>query len=39
MFEPSGDLGLLEEPLAADRVVGVLVEDLLEGDLAVQLGI
>ena len=29
----------IEEPLAAGRVVGVVVENLLEGDLAVQLGI
>ena len=28
-----------DEPLAADRVVGVLLEDLLERHLAVQLGI
>ncbi|MFO0950014.1 MAG: hypothetical protein U0835_02455 [Isosphaeraceae bacterium] len=37
MFEPAGDLGLDEEPVAADGVVGVVREDLLEGDLAVQL--
>ena len=39
MLQPAGDLGLEQEPLAADRVVGVLVEDLLERDLAVQLGV
>ncbi len=39
VFEPAGDLGLKQEPLAADRVVGVVGEDLLERDLAVQLGV
>ena len=39
VLEPAGDLGLDHEPLAAGRVVGVLLEDLLEGDLAVQLGV
>ena len=39
MLQPAGDLGLEQEPLAADRVVGVRVEDLLEGHLAVQLGV
>ena len=39
VLQPAGDLGLEQEPLAADRVVGVLVEDLLEGHLAVQLGV
>jgi hypothetical protein len=39
VFQPAGDLGLEQEPLAAHAVVGVIVEDLLEGDLAVQLGI
>ena len=39
MFEPAGDLGLDQEPLAAGRVVGVVVEDLLERHLAVQLGV
>ena len=39
MFQPAGDLGLDEEPGAAGGVVGVVVEDLLEGDLAVQLGV
>ena len=37
MLEPAGDLGLEQEPLAADRVVGVVVQDLLERDLAVEL--
>ena len=32
-------VGLEQEPLAAGAVVGVGVEDLLEGDLAVQLGV
>ena len=39
VLEAAGDLGLDEEPLAADRVVGVMVEDLLERHLAVQLAI
>ena len=39
VLQPAGDLGLQEEPLAADRVVGVVVEDLLERHLAVQLGV
>ncbi len=39
VLEPAGDLGLDEKPVAAGRVVGVAVEDLLEGDLAVQLAI
>ena len=39
VLEPAGHLGLEEEPLAAGRVVGMMVEDLLEGDLAVQFGI
>ena len=39
MLQPAGDLGLDQEPLAADGVVGVLVEDLLERHLAVELGI
>ena len=29
VLQPAGDLGLGHEPLAADRVVGMLVEDLL----------
>ena len=37
MLQPAGDLGLEQEPRPADGVVGVLVLDLLEGDLAVQL--
>ena len=39
VLQPAGDLGLEQEPLAAGRVVGVVVEDLLEGDLAVQLAV
>ena len=39
MLQPAGDLGLEQEPLAADGVVGVMVEDLLERHLAVQLGV
>ena len=39
VLQPAGDLGLQQEPLAAGRVVGVRVEDLLEGHLAVQLGV
>ena len=39
VLQPAGDLGLEQEACAAVRVVGVLVEDLLEGDLAVQLAV
>ena len=39
MLEPAGDLGLDEEAGAAVRVVGVSGEDLLEGDLAIELGV
>ena len=39
VLESPGNLGLDEEPLAADQVVGVVVEDLLEGDFPVQLAI
>ncbi len=39
VLQPAGDLGLDEEPGAADRVVGVGVEDLLECDLAVELDV
>ena len=39
MLQAAGDLGLDQEPSAADRVVGVGVEDLLERDLAVELGV
>ena len=39
MFQASGDLGLEDEACTADRVVGVPVDDLLERDLAIQLGI
>jgi hypothetical protein len=36
VLQPAGDLGLQQEAGAAGRVVGLLVADLLEGDLAVQ---
>ncbi len=39
MLQTAGDLGLEQESGAADLVVGVVVEDLLEGDLAVQLAV
>ena len=39
VLQPAGDLGLQQEPLAADPVVGVVVEDLLQRHLAVQLGV
>ncbi len=39
MFQAAGDLGLDQEPLSAGRVVGVVVEDLLEGNLAIQLAV
>ena len=39
VLQAAGDLGLDQEPGAAVGVVGVVVEDLLEGDLAVQLGV
>ena len=39
VLQPAGDLGLGDEPLAADGVVGVLFEDLLECHLAVQLAV
>ena len=39
VFKPASDLGLDEEPLAAGRVIGVMVEDLLQRHLAVQLGV
>jgi hypothetical protein len=39
VLQPAGDLGLRREPMAADRVVGVGIEDLLEVDVSVQLGI
>ena len=35
VLQPAGDLGLEQEARAAGRVVGVVVEDLLEGHLAV----
>ena len=37
VFQAAGDLGLEQEAVPADRVVGVAVEDLLERDLAVEL--
>ena len=37
VFKPAGDLGLEHEAGAAEQIVGVRVEDLLEGNLAVQL--
>ncbi len=39
MFQSAGDLGLCEETLTTDSVVGVLVEDLLQRHFAVQLGV
>ena len=39
VLQAAGDLGLDEEPPAAGRVVGVLLEDLLERDLAVQFAV
>ena len=39
MLEPAGDLRFEQEPVAADGVVGVRVEDLLECHLAVQFGV
>ena len=39
VFESTGDLGLDQEPLATGRVVGVVVEDLLECHLAIELGV
>ena len=39
MFEASGDLGFEDEPGAAGGIIGVAVEDLLERDLAIQLGV
>ncbi len=39
VFEPAGDLGLGDEPLTAQGVVGVPLEDLLQGHLAVQLAV
>ena len=39
VLQPAGNLGLEQEATAAVRVVGVAGEDLLEGDLAVELGV
>jgi hypothetical protein len=38
-LQPAGNLGFEQEPLAADRVIGVAIQDLLECDLAIELGI
>ena len=39
MLQAAGDLGLEQESLPAVRVVGVIVEDLLERHLTIQLGV
>src|SRR5262245_43654846 len=39
VLQPAGDLGLQQEPLAATLIVSVAVEDLLQGHLAMQLGV
>ena len=39
VLQAAGDLRLDQEPRAADGIVGMAVEDLLEGHLAVQLGV
>ncbi len=39
MLQPAGDLGLDQKTAAADRIVGMMVEYLLKGHLAVQLDI
>ena len=39
MLQPAGDLGLEQKSLAAHRIVGVLLEDLLERHLTMQLGV
>ena len=39
VLQPAGDLRLEHEATAAVRIVGVAGEDLLEGDLAVELGV
>jgi hypothetical protein len=39
VLQAAGDLGLQHEPLAAGRIIGVIVEDLLEGHLTVQFGV
>ena len=39
VLQPAGDLGLEHEAAAAGGVVGVRVEDLLDGDLAVQFAV
>ena len=39
VLQPAGDLRLGDEPLPAHRVVGVLLEDLLQRHLAVQLAV
>ena len=37
MLEPAGDFGFEQKPLAAVGIVGVVVKDLFEGDLAMEL--
>ena len=39
MLEPAGDFGFEEESCSADRVIGVVVEDLLQRDLAIQFAV
>jgi hypothetical protein len=39
VLQAAGDLGLDDEPLTTGRIVCVMVLDLLQGDLAVQLGV
>ena len=39
MLEAAGDFGLEQEAMATDGVVGVLVEDLLQGHFPVQLDV
>jgi hypothetical protein len=39
VLQTSSDFSFHQEPLATDRVIGVLVEDLLEGHFSVQLAV
>ncbi len=39
MFQSTGDLSFDEESVAAGGIIGVMFEDLLEGDLTVELGV
>ena len=39
VLKAAGDLGFAQKPRAAGLIVGMLLEDLLEGDFAVQLGV